>query len=242
MAYSANNLTLQHDGGAGFAKRWTYTTADSFATVAASGYFPAAATGSTSSANGGPLTIGDIIELRFVDAVAIASRTSASGSRLLQVATNDGTTVTTQMSGGTGVSGGAFVDTTATTLTLSPALHANKTLTVSSAAPIVVTLPAATATGNKYRLVIAVAATTTGHTVVRAGSDVMYGIAYFEDTVSTTGNTTSYKTSAGTTITLNGGTKGGVIGDIIELEDFATAKWVVRYTAAPVGTAATPFS
>src|SRR4051812_38033631 len=112
MAYSANNLTCLYDGGAGFAKNWVYTTADSRATVAASGYFPAAATASTSSANGGPLTIGDVIEVRYVDAVAVASRTSSSGVERFVVATNDGTTVTVTTESASGAA--AVIDTTAT--------------------------------------------------------------------------------------------------------------------------------
>jgi len=42
--------------------------------------------------------------------------------------------------------GAGVVDTTATTLTLTQASHAGKVLTVSSAAPIAITLPAATGT------------------------------------------------------------------------------------------------
>jgi hypothetical protein len=44
------------------------------------------------------------------------------------------------------------------------------------------------------------------------------------------------------TITLNGGSQGGLIGDTIRLVDIATNQWVVHGTLKQSGTEATPFS
>lgn len=134
------------------------------------------------------------------------------------------------------------VNTTATTLAVTAALHANRTVTISSAAAIAVTLPQATGTGNKYKFVMAVAATATSHTIkVANATDVMTGYSFCVTT--TSDNAEGFKTSATSdTITLNGTTLGGVVGDIIEIEDIKTGIFSVRLSCAPTGTEATPFS
>src|SRR5690348_6651807 len=60
---------------------------------------------------------------------------------------------------------GGVVDTTATTLTITQATHGNRTVTISSAAPIAITLPQATGTGSVYRFQMQVVATATSHTI-----------------------------------------------------------------------------
>ncbi|RTE91904.1 hypothetical protein [Bradyrhizobium sp. LVM 105] len=136
----------------------------------------------------------------------------------------------------------APVATTATSLTVTAAAHANRTVVVNSAAPIAVTLPQATGTGNKYRFWIGVAATATGHTIkVANATDVMAGYAFCVTT--TSDNAEGFKTSATSdTITLNGTTLGGVVGDIVEIEDVKTGIFSVKLFTAPTGTEATPFS
>lgn len=134
------------------------------------------------------------------------------------------------------------VNTTATTLAITAALHANRTVTISAAAPAAITLPQATGTGNKYKFVIAVAATGTSHTIkVANATDVMTGYAFCVTT--TSDNAEGFKTSASSdTITLNGTTLGGVVGDIVEIEDIKTGIFSVKLFTAPTGTEATPFS
>ena len=61
---------------------------------------------------------------------------------------------------------GGVVATTATTLTITAASHAGKTVVINSTAPIAITLPQATGTGNKYRFFVGVVATATSHTLV----------------------------------------------------------------------------
>lgn len=134
------------------------------------------------------------------------------------------------------------VNTTATTLTVTRALHGGRTVTVSSAAPIAVTLPQATGTGAVYKFQIQVVATATSHTIkVANATDVMQGVSWCLTTSSA--NVVGYGTSATSdTITLNGTTLGGVVGDIVELTDVKTGFFSVKIFASPTGTTATPFS
>ena len=140
------------------------------------------------------------------------------------------------------VSGATAIDTTATTLTITQATHGNKTVTVSSAAPIAITLPQATGTGTRYRFVVMVAATGTQHTIkVANATDVMQGYVFALTTSSA--NVIGYGTSATSdTITLNGTTTGGVAGSMWEIEDIKTGFFRVMGFDAPTGTTATPFS
>jgi len=134
------------------------------------------------------------------------------------------------------------VDTTATTLTVTQALHGNRTVTVSSAAPVAITLPQATGTGTVYRFQMQVAATATSSTIkVANATDVMQGVSWCLTTASA--NVVGYGTSATSdTISLNGTTTGGVVGDIVEITDIKTGFFSVKMFASPTGTTATPFS
>ncbi|SCB51670.1 hypothetical protein GA0061099_10217 [Bradyrhizobium yuanmingense] len=136
----------------------------------------------------------------------------------------------------------APVVTTATSLTITAAAHANRTVRIDSAAPVAITLPQATGTGNKYRFVVGVAATGTASTIkVANATDVMRGYAFAVTT--TSDNAEGFKTSATSdTISMNGTTLGGVVGDIYEIEDLLTGVFSVKCFTAPTGTEATPFS
>lgn len=135
----------------------------------------------------------------------------------------------------------AVVATTATTIAITAASHANRTVLINSTAPAVVTLPAASGTGNTYRFVMGVAATATETTIkVANATDVMRGYVFCVTTSSD--NAEGFKTTATSdSIEMNGTTKGGVAGDIYELTDVATGIWSVRGFSAPTGTEATPF-
>ena len=136
----------------------------------------------------------------------------------------------------------APVATTATSLTITAAAHANRTVVINSTAPIAITLPQATGTGNKYRFFVGVAATGTASTIkVANATDVMAGYAYAVTT--TSDNAEAFKTSATSdTVSLNGTTLGGVVGDVVEITDVKTGVFSVMAFTAPTGTEATPFS
>lgn len=134
------------------------------------------------------------------------------------------------------------VDTTASTLTVTPATNAGKVNTLSRAAGIAVTLPAATGTGNKYPFFVAVTVTSNSTTIKVANStDIMAGVALQAADGGSTLN--AWETGASDdTITFNGTTTGGIKGDFVELTDVAAGIWLVKLVGSATGTEATPFS
>lgn len=137
--------------------------------------------------------------------------------------------------------GAAAVSTTATTLSVTQTQHAGRVVSIASTAPIVVTLPAATGTGDTYTFYMHVAATGTESTIkVANASDIMKGVIWAATT--TSDNAEAFITTATSdSIEMNGTTKGGVIGDMYILRDVATNRWSVQGFTAPTGTEATPF-
>jgi hypothetical protein len=130
------------------------------------------------------------------------------------------------------------------TLTLTTATHGGKTILFDTLAGSVVTLPAASGSGVRFRFRTKVLATSNSHIVkVANASDIIQGIlvASSDDA----GNPAKAWNTAATddTITLNRTTTGGVVrGEFIELEDIASNLWAVTGTIAQNGTEATPFS
>jgi hypothetical protein len=143
--------------------------------------------------------------------------------------------------------GAGVVDTTATQLTVTAALHAGKTITISSATPIAVVLPQATGTNNVYRFNIRVAATTTASTIsVANATDVMGGVVHVQTSATTTdvaAIVAAFRTSdSSDRISLNGTTLGGVKDDWFEIVDIKTGVFQVHGNTKATGTYATPFS
>jgi len=113
---------------------------------------------------------------------------------------------------------------------------------VNSAAGIAIVLPAATA-GARVTLVLQTKITSSATTITAAAGDLLKGHAFLEATDAA--NNQTYFAPDGTNdliITLNGSTKGGLIGDKIELVGISATEWRVRATLGHTGTAATPFS
>lgn len=129
--------------------------------------------------------------------------------------------------------------TAAQTLT---AGYANRPLLWNSATGAPLVLPAATGTGNTFSFRIGTSVTS-GSLTFSDGSAHLYG----QHLATTDGSsaqpaTTSFAVSAATTITLNGTTKGGLIGDEIVFVDLATNKYAVQMRTRTTGTAATSAS
>lgn len=138
---------------------------------------------------------------------------------------------------------GGVVDTTATTLTVTAASHAGKVITISSAAPIAVTLPAATGTGNQYLFVVEVAATATTSTIKCVGTDdYAGGLAIFDTSATDITAIAFAATATDDTITMDGTTRSGVLGTRIVMTDVITGHWSVLMTGPATGSYATPFS
>jgi len=134
------------------------------------------------------------------------------------------------------------VDVTSATVTLDASTHSGKVVTLNRAAGIAVTLPAATGSGNIYRLYIGTAVTSNSTTIkVANSSDTMVG---FVLSTLAAGGTTFGESAGGTddTITMNGSTTGGLVGSYIELVDWQTNVWQVTGWLAGSGTLASTLS
>lgn len=125
-------------------------------------------------------------------------------------------------------------------LTIS-SIHHGKTILQAAASAI--TLPAATGSGLRVRFVNLIAATTV---TITANGAYLYGTLIMNTDSAFQGGTlftVGAAVSAGSTIiTQDGTTRGGAVGDWIEIQDIATNKWSVHGILNASGTEATPFS
>jgi hypothetical protein len=138
-----------------------------------------------------------------------------------------------------------LVAVTASSLDLTAAAHAGRTVTIDRAAGMVITLPAATGTGNIYRLLVKT--TTAGTTTVKVnatpGTDTMIGNAtLFQDSADTVVGFAAGATADTITLFVASNTTGGIAGARLTIQDIATGLWHVDYISDAGGTEATPFS
>lgn len=137
----------------------------------------------------------------------------------------------------------AVIDCTASTLTVTAALHAQRTVTLNRAAGIAVTLPAATGSGNRYKFIVGTTFTSSG-TIKVVGDDIMVGHAILAqdsaDTVVHFGTASDSDTITFYTAASN--TTGGIKGAVVDLVDMAANTWHVVYVSEAGGTEVTPFS
>ena len=89
-----------------------------------------------------------------------------------------------------------------------------------------------------FRSFIGTTVTSNTTTITRAGSDTIFGMIY--QLADSGSGIAAYECPGSTVITLDGSTKGGIKGDLFEIEDVASAVWsIVGHTSA-TGTEATP--
>lgn len=136
---------------------------------------------------------------------------------------------------------GRIVNASAATLTVTEATHEGKIITLDRAAGVTVTLPAATGSGAKYTFITKTTVTSNNNIIQVTGDDTMKGVAWMAadggDSV------VAFETAADSdTITMNGSTKGGIVGSRIELIDYAADTWNVQCFLQGTGSEATPFS
>lgn len=126
--------------------------------------------------------------------------------------------------------------------TLNRKVHAGAIVNASAAAGMTLTLPASTGKGDKYTIRVHTTVTSNNLIIqVANATDVMTGGAWLaQDAADTVVMFEAASTSD--TITMNGSTKGGIKGDLIELVDAAAGEWQVRVMGSATGTEATPFS
>jgi hypothetical protein len=119
---------------------------------------------------------------------------------------------------------------------------ANRVNVINAAAGLTLTLPAATGTGDIYKFLVGTTVTSNSVVIQVADADTtMTGLAI---SAADGGNSVNGWETAATsdTITLNGSTTGGILGDHIELIDVAADTWSVVMHSSSTGTEATPFS
>lgn len=140
--------------------------------------------------------------------------------------------------------GAARLRNAGATLTLTAA-DAGKTILLNALAGSVVTLPAASGTGNVFRAMVSVLATSNSHKVqVANASDIMQGAIVGARVDSSNATLTFAAGAADDTVTLNRTTTGSVTkGEWLEFEDVAANLWLVRGLLTATGSAfITPFS
>jgi len=136
---------------------------------------------------------------------------------------------------------GSLVQITAAT-TATSAANAGRLNLFNVAAGAIVTLPAATGSGNQYNFAVQTTVTSNNYVVqVANATDVMAGRAIIMQDAADT--VVGFETvAASDTITLNGTTKGGTKGDTIYITDIASGLFLVHCNLTGTGTEATPFS
>jgi len=116
------------------------------------------------------------------------------------------------------------------------------TFLVDRAAGVVVTLPAATGSGVKFKFVVATTITSNAFKVACANTtDKMLGrVVFSQDSADTLvsfdadDNTHDY-------FSCNGSTTGGLKGDVWSVVDIGSNRWLVEGIGSATGTEATPF-
>lgn len=135
------------------------------------------------------------------------------------------------------------VQATASTLTVTAALHHNKIIALNLAAGIAVTLPAAAA-GLRFRFIVQT--TFVGAATIKSvtGADVMVGHALMgNDSDNTVVDWPAVSANTFDTISMFGtsNSTGGIQGEEIEILGLATNLWFVSIRGDAAGTEATPF-
>lgn len=124
------------------------------------------------------------------------------------------------------------------------AANDRQTIKLDTAGGSVVTLPAATGSGVRFKFLVTALATSASHIVkVANASDTMIGTLVLEDTDSSNVVVAFAAGSTADTITLNRSTTGSVsLGEAFEVEDVAANLWAVNGVLTATGAPATPFS
>jgi hypothetical protein len=131
---------------------------------------------------------------------------------------------------------------TVATLAMTKARHAGQLIVLDKVDGIAVTLPPASGSGAVYRFFVRSTITSSSTTIKVANtSDSMLGMALtFPDDAAPVGGWAVVANDD--TITLNGSSLGGYLGDQITITDVATNLFMVLACLRQTGTEATPFS
>lgn len=163
--------------------------------------------------------------------IATINNLTATGITL-----GDGTTI--------GTGGVVTVAPATTTLTLTPAAHGNRLLSLAPTGGLALTPPAATGTGLRYRFVFTAAVSGGNFTFDAKAGNAGDQIEGWLQTYKATTFTPYVSAGNDNLITLNGTTTGAAAaGDWFEVQDAGTNLWIVTGGfATQSGVIATPFS
>ena len=127
-------------------------------------------------------------------------------------------------------------------VTVSPRLP-DEVYVVNAAAGAEVTLPPATGSGFRYTFIVGTTVTSNANVIQVANSDdIMQGVV-IGSAADTSDSVNGWEAASDSdTITMDGSTTGGIVGDRVELVDVAENVWAVNGTIQQTGTEATPFS
>lgn len=129
-----------------------------------------------------------------------------------------------------------------TDVTVSPRLP-DEVYVIEAAAGATVTLPAATGSGFRYTFIVGTTVTSNSDIIQVASADDIIQGTLLSASDNAADAALGWETAATSdTITMNGTTTGGYIGDRIELIDIADGVWAVSGAIKQTGTEATPFS
>lgn len=130
---------------------------------------------------------------------------------------------------------------TTSTLTLNARDYGNRSVYLNRAAGVALTLPAATGSGTRFRVLVGTAASGGSYVISTTSGELFKGQAFGDDGDGEPANGWSTPSPCNT-ITMDGSTRGGVVGDVWEFEDIATDVWACLGFITQSGTEATPFS
>ncbi|MCP5099918.1 MAG: hypothetical protein GY943_30565 [Chloroflexi bacterium] len=124
--------------------------------------------------------------------------------------------------------------------TLTKGVHGESIVNASAAAGMTITLPASSGDGTKITIFCLTTVTSNDLIIqVANATDVLSGGVSMSTDI---GGTNMLTAATSDTITMNGSTKGGLIGSWVELEDVSSGFWKLNGFLKTTGTEATPFS
>ena len=128
-------------------------------------------------------------------------------------------------------------------LSVTRVAHAGKTGLLDTAAGSVVTLPASTGSGDVYKFLVTVTATSNSHVIKVANATDEFRGFVFQDASEATAPNTWWAADNDDTITLNRSTTGlAAQGEYFEIVDAVAGHFYVRGFSQASGSEATPFS
>ena len=139
------------------------------------------------------------------------------------------------------ISGSGSVVTLSSDTSLTSGSHAGRVMLLDKADGLTVTLPSASGSGNVYKFFVKTTITSNNYVIQLSGSDTMSGVAVVANDDDDSANI--FQTASNSsTITLDGSTKGGILGGMVELQDLYSGKYLVKIHQSATDTEATPFS